>query len=77
MAKVTVRWEVEDGFVGNRPQEFEIDLEDFGGGSSEGAILDTLHASVEYEFNNQVSWYCQNEDEVVRVVQRYLKNRQP
>ena len=76
MATVTVRWEIEDGYVGNRPQEFEIDLDDFSG-TNEGAILDTLHGYCEEEFNNQVTWYCNNEDEIVRVVQRHLKNRKP
>ena len=71
MATVTVRWEVEDGYAGkSRPQSFEIDTDDFDEGVD---ILNQLYDFTQEQFDNTISWYIQNEDEVVRVVEAARK----
>jgi len=71
MATVTVRWEIEDGYVGgSKPQSFEIDTDDF---DEDLDILNQLYDFTQEQFDNTISWYIQNEDEVVRVVEAARK----
>lgn len=79
MSKVTVRWEVEDdskfhAAVGRvYPQITEVDLDEFDEDMSEEEILHIIEDHVIDDFNGRISWFIDNEDEAVRVVQAHFK----
>jgi len=73
---VTVRWEIEDGYVGKaRPQTTKIPLEEFEEDMSDSDILNLVEEYVEEDFRNTVFYGIVNEDEVVLVVQAHLARR--
>lgn len=71
-AKITVRWEVEDGYVGkSRPQQFDLDLEDFNGCESQSDYELALEEAVQSEFDNRISWCADNYNEIIEAAKLY------
>lgn len=77
--KVTVRWTVEDGYVGkSRPQETEIDVEtllsDYDP-ETDHDIHYAVYEAVDEDFQNRVSYGITNLDEVVEAVRQAAERR--
>lgn len=66
--KFRVRWGVDDGYAGAaRPQEFTIDIEDMAEScDTEEEANRYLYAEVQAEFENHITWFINNEDEVLQ-----------
>jgi hypothetical protein len=72
MSKVTVNWEVEDGYMGkSRPQSFDMDLEDFEGCEDHDDYEKALDVAVQEEFNNNISWFAANYNDVIERAKRH------
>jgi hypothetical protein len=66
MSKVTVRWQVDDGYVGGtRPQRTQVDTEDFQHCKTEEDVRNVLDEIIEEEMRTRIGFSVSNEDEVL------------
>lgn len=65
--KIKVRWEASDGYVGgSRPQSFSMDIEEMAENcETEEQAREYLDIEVRADFDNKVSYSCNNEEEVI------------
>jgi hypothetical protein len=71
---VTVRWEVEDGYVGgSRPQRTHVPLADFDEEMDDGDIANMIEDYVRADFEQNISWEINNEDEAIRVIRKHFE----
>ena len=77
MKTVTVRWEVEDGYVGkSRPQQFEmtIDPDDFADDMDDLDIEDIIYRRAEDDFESKINFFVNNSAEVIAAIREHLNN---
>jgi hypothetical protein len=69
MSKHTLNWEVDDGYCGSsRPQSLRVYADDFGANATLEVIKDLLAEYVQDDFDQKVSWSCDNLDEVAQAI---------
>ena len=64
MRGVTVRWAVEDGYVGGSPQpETIIDFQDWDDAQGEGpeAVARLIYDSIQEDFENRIAWFAKGD----------------
>jgi hypothetical protein len=73
--KIRIRWEVDDGYAGSRPQHAYVTLDDFEHCETEQDVMDEINAILQSEFESRIGFYCKNESEVVAEVMTAIKSR--
>lgn len=66
MSKITVNWEVDDGYVGgSRPQHFKLDIADLADYEKEEDARAELHSILQEEMMQKVNAVLRNEEEIM------------
>lgn len=55
-----VTWQVDDGYVGGRPQYTEIDDEELAEYETEEEKEQFISECIQEDFDNKISWYITN-----------------
>jgi hypothetical protein len=59
-------WQVDDGYVGGRPQYTYIDIDTFARDyDSEEEVREAIDDIVEDQFRQDIGWYAENMDKIV------------
>lgn len=67
MAKVTIRYEVSDGYAGKaRPQTFSVDASEFAG-QTEAEVIETLSALIGEDYAQRITWEADLEGQARKI----------
>lgn len=70
-----VTWYVDDGYVtGDRPKHTTLDLSDFEEDMDVDAIEREITRQVQYDYDRDVTWCCDEIDELAREIHAALHN---
>ncbi len=71
-SEIEVRYQVEDGYVGkSRPQRFEIELNEFQHCETHTEYEMCLDELIQEEFNQCISWGCENYTDIIEAAKLY------
>lgn len=54
MSKISIRWSVDDGYIGNRPHTTELDTDDFDDDMTDEQLQEEIERAVQEDYDNNI-----------------------
>ena len=71
-----VTWEVDDGYVGRRPQSTEVDDDDLRDCETIEEARELVNEVIQEAFENEITWYLNNEHDVLSKLEEIFKDKE-